>query len=350
MKILLVYPGTRHSTYDVALGWHEALSDLGHTVFPFHFEDYLDWWAGAIEYWKDHNPDFHPEPAEQSQMWTRWASEPLIIHIVENAPDLILIIGGLTLHAHTYELMSRFNIPRAVILTECPYIDAKQSELLTRGHVHLAFVNDKNSVAAVEALTGKPAVYLPHSYSPARHYPAAVGAEYETDVYFHGTWWPERAEALGNLNCNGHNVRIVGVGWSEGVGHMQNVTANDELANWYRGTRIALNHHRTVTQIGASAKHIAPGAAWSIGPRAYEIAACGAFQLCDDTRPELAEVFGQSVPTYHDAADLQRKVDYYLTHDGERRGIADAARAWVTPCSFAKRAEEILLPAIERYF
>ena len=48
MKILLVYPGTRHSTYDVALGYDEALRELGHEVIEFPFETYIDYHDGAF--------------------------------------------------------------------------------------------------------------------------------------------------------------------------------------------------------------------------------------------------------------------------------------------------------------
>ncbi len=350
MKILLVYPGTRHSTYDVALGYHEALEELGHDVAPFNFHDYLDYHAGALAYWRRVNPNFDLDDDQVMEYWIRWSSEALIIHIVEEAPDLILIVSGLTLHKHTYRLMDRFNLPKAVIFTESPYIDRRQATILTHGGVHLAFTNDKNSVIPLRGTTGKPVEYLPHSFSPRRHYPAAVDEAHQTDVYFHGTWWPERGELFGDLadSLNGHKFRIVGVGWQEGIGHMQQVTANDELVEWYQGTKIALNHHRTITSVGKEEKHIPDGAAWSIGPRAYEIAACGAFQLCDDTRPELFEVFRDSVAAYRDADDLRRKIEYYLSHEDERAAMAQEASALVAPCSFVNRAEQILLPAIRR--
>jgi len=87
-------------------------------------------------------------------------------------------------------------------------------------------------------------------------------------------------------------------------------------------------------------------AGWSLGPRAYEIAACGAFQLSDE-RPELREIFGDAVATYVDGADLRRKVDYYLTHEGEREEMALEALDLVQSCSFEDRAEQILLPTIK---
>lgn len=350
MRILLVYPGTRHSTYDVAMGYHEALEELGHEVYPFNFHDYLDYHGGAIEFYRTENPEFNPTDEQVAETWARWSSEPLIIHIVDCAPDLILVVSGLALHANAYRLMGRFNIPKAVILTESPYIDKKQARLLTDGGCHLAFTNDKASVGQLRALTGKPVEYLPHSIAPTRHFPAPAKDGFDTDVFFHGTWWPERGRLFGNIHeaLNGHTTRVVGVGWEDGIGHAQYVTPNEELAEWYRGTSIALNHHRTITMIGEEEKHIPAGVAQSIGPRAYEIAACGAFQLCDDTRPELEEVFGDSVATYTGPDDLLQKIVYYLGHPGEREEMARASLLRVTGCRFVDRAEQILLPVIER--
>jgi spore maturation protein CgeB len=90
------------------------------------------------------------------------------------------------------------------------------------------------------------------------------------------------------------------------------------------------------------------GDAYSLGPRAFEIAACGAFQLCDDTRPELREIFDDTVATYTDGRDLQSTTAYYLAHDAKRQEMAQEARRRVAPCSFLNRAREIVVPELER--
>ena len=125
----------------------------------------------------------------------------------------------------------------------------------------------------------------------------------------------------------------------------KDVIPNPLLAELYRSTKIALNHHRMYTESDTAA--IQDGQAYSLGPRAYEIAACGAFQLCDGTRPELREVFGDSVVTYSDAADLRRKIDYYLRRDCER--VDHALKTWyaVRRCTFEDRAHNILIPVLE---
>jgi spore maturation protein CgeB len=125
------------------------------------------------------------------------------------------------------------------------------------------------------------------------------------------------------------------------------VRDNAALARWYNGAAIALNHHRTCIAAGDELQHITDGAAWSLGPRAFEIAACGAFQLCDDTRPELTHVFGDSVATYHDAEELRDGIRHYMQHPDTRREMAAEALRRVSGCSFAARAESVLIPALQ---
>lgn len=334
MRILLVYPGQVCSTYDVALGYQEALTTLGHTVYPFNYHDWLKYHGGALDYWQQVNPNL--EDKRDTQL--RLASGHLIVAAIDFKPDVILIIHGLLLHPDSYSLLKRLDIPRAIILTECPYIDAEQRNMLEMAELDHIFVNDRLSLDSFAGST-----YLPHSYSRLRHRPSRVDPEYATDVYFHGSWFPEREVLFDSLNFNGHKVRIVGVGWDVGVGHTQVGTPNIELVKYYQSTKIALNHHRMTTTVDSD--ELISGQ--SLGPRAYEIAACGAFQLCDDTRPELEEIFGGSVATYTDAQDLQDMIAYYLSHEAERKEMARAAFERVQPCSFYDRAYDIVLPILE---
>ena len=99
------------------------------------------------------------------------------------------------------------------------------------------------------------------------------------------------------------------LGLTGGVGNMSPLhrfvrgepMSNAETVKLYQRARVALNLHRTDTMDQAEAAKAIKrgkrrgvlgtkpmtGEAYSIGPRAYELAACGAFQICDDTRPEL---------------------------------------------------------------
>lgn len=64
--------------------------------------------------------------------------------------------------------------------------------------------------------------------------------------------------------------------------------------------------------------------------RHFEVPGSGAFQLTN-TNPELAELLmpGRDVAFYRDNAELRDRIGYYLSHDEERRTIADSGYARV---------------------
>jgi len=342
MRILLIYPGHSMSTVDVATGHEKALRALGHDVKAFNYHNWLLFYNHALNSWAKENKDFDPP----DDAFVVKAAEAVIIDVIDFVPDAVLIVHGMALHRRAYELMHRLGVPVFLLLTESPYNDEQQLPIIEKGHITAVFTNDKNSAEPLST-AGKPVYYLPHSYDPEAHYPRQVMNGYRSDVFFFGTIWPERDRLFANLHSN--NGHIYNIGGIHSVDKKnEDALDNAELANYYAGATIALNHHRTIISGGDEGEsHIQAEQAYSLGPRAYEIAACGAFQLCDDTRPELFDVFGRSVATYHDAEDLQAKIDYYLTHENERLEMAKEAHERVKDCTFINRAEQIIVPAIE---
>jgi len=340
MKIMIIYPGAEWSPFDVAEGYKTALTALGHEVRPYNYHTEYRYQKRFLNWLTVHEGmQFPPDAAAVRS--TRAA----IADIVEFVPDALLIVTGLGWHRWGYELTLKLGIPMALILTESPYMDTEQAVIAEKGNISAVFTNDRVSVSVYQGIC--PTYYLPHSFDPARHYPHEVGPEYKRDVFFWGTLWEERRELLDALDLSRYHARVGGAYTNPDrpdvlIGE---VMENSEMVYWYSGAKIALNHHRR-DKFGGGL--IQTGEAYSLGPRAFEIAAIGTFQLCDDTRPELRDVFGDSVATYHDAADLQAKIDYYLAHETERQEMADEARRRVQACSFEARAREIVIPALER--
>jgi len=346
LTVLIVYPGHAIATVDIAVGYSNALKRLGHQVVEFVYHEQLAFYGQALRGWAEMQPGFvYPQSAPLVL-----ASQQVAPLLLNTAPDVVLVVGGMVLHRSAWQYCDQLGIPVALLLTESPYMDAQQARIVAQSPVALTFTNDYASVDVLRTATGKRIEYLPHSFDATRHYPGPSG--HETDLFFYGTIWPERARLLEQVRAwacrqDGWRVDIDGVTKGEDGQWDGQPRTNAQLTDAYRGARIALNHHRTIaSKEGGTETHIVQ--AYSLGPRAYEIAACGAFQLCDDTRPELAAVFGDSVPTYHDAADLCAKVAHYLTHEDERRALARLALQRVQGCSFERRAQDILLPAIER--
>lgn len=356
MRILVAWPGHSTSTLDVSEGYSHALRAMGHEVSNYDYHTRLAFYGDVLSYWEGQGTGYKATTSDALLL----ASESLAIEAVDFVPDVVLLVCGLSYPWRAYQLLHRLSIPVALLLTESPYADPFQSEVAKNGKVGLVFTNDLASVSFLRSETALPVEYLPHSYDPIKHYPRRVPAEYASDVYFFGTWWPERRAMLEPLYAsqNGHHFDLGGI-QPINTDRPADLLNNIELARRYSGTKIAVNHHRTIKSKDASdqdelefypiEEHIQPGEAYSLGPRAFEIAACGAFQLCDNTRPELSEVFGETVPTYADGADLVDKVHYFLQHPEQRLAHAEEARRRVQACSFEHRAREILLPAIERH-
>jgi spore maturation protein CgeB len=346
MRILLIYPGHSHSTIDVAAGYDRALKNLGHTVLAFNYHNQLAFYMEAVKYWMKRNKTFRPKDRDEAIMMV--ASEQVIVEVVDFVPDLILIVSGFALHRRAYDLMAKLCRPMVLILTESPYLDEEQTSIIQQGHIDLVFTNDKSSVIPLRE-TDKPVEYLPHSYDPYRHYKKVCMDKYDSDVFFFGTWWPERQRLFKGLDRwikrQGYKPNLGGVSHSKKRG----MISNQEMVRYYSSTKIALNHHRTVIGVeDGQEKHI-NGGAYSLGPRAFEIAACEAFQLCDGARSELFEVFGDTVGVYTGPDDLRDQLWHYLRFEDERKEMAQAAFERVKACSFENRATDILMPAIEAH-
>lgn len=344
MRILLAYPGHAFSTFDVARGYQTGLKAAGHIVQSFDYHTRLTFYDRALDAWEATNPDF----TKDLQQVKILASEAILAEVVDFAPDVVLVVNGTALHPRAYELMWRLGVPYAMLLTESPYADDLQMKMIQAVQPAAVFTNERNSVPPIRQNSTAAVAYLPHAYNPAQHRVTAVSGEYSSDVFFFGTLWPERERLFTSLleRDNGR-YRIGGLGISGRDAALQSLS-NDELVRWYNGTAVAVNHHRTFSGANdGSEHHIDTGAAWSLGPRAFEIAACGAFQLCDDTRGELTAVFGDAVPTYHDSDTLAAQVDYYLTHPQARQEMAKAAHQRVQPHTFENRVLQVINPTLE---
>jgi len=242
----------------------------------------------------------------------------------------VLSVSGHNYHLKDVDILRKVGIKTAILLTESPYFG--ELEVRMASHYDMAFTNERASASRLGA------VYLPHAYNPEVHTVDGPHA-YETDALFIGSMFDERRELFAAVDWSDINFLWRGHDMSE---QPSDVVPNEETAAYYRSTKIAINHHRTTTSHG-SGEHIRPEEAESLGPRAYEIAACGAFQLMDDSRAEALEVFGESLVTYKagDPADLEKQCRKWL-RAGEREQYAAEQHARILPHSWNARARQVL--------
>jgi len=224
-----------------------------------------------------------------------------------------------------------------VLLTESPYEDEAQSRLAAL--VDVVWTTERTSTQRLGA------GYLRHAYDPARHHRTVLDVGVPAhDVVFVGTGFEERIDELAAVDWRGIDLGLYG-NWSLlGSRHplrkflRGGPVSNDRAVQLYRRAKIGLNLHRSSQTYGRDVAHVA--GAESINPRCYELAACGVFQV-SDYRAELAETFGDRVPTFT-PGHLEDVVRAYLLDSPARHYAAKQARENVASHTFAARAAQLL--------
>lgn len=332
MKVFVIHPGAAWSTADVYTGVVAGLCALpGVDVVEGRIDSILNWYDTMIGLGVQAGALSDQAYRTQTLNRQRMASAHMLQAILEEWPDLVISVSGHNFHLQDADLVRKVGIKTAVLLTESPYFGDLEAQIARRYDV--AFTNERRSTARLGAH------YLPHAYNPQVHTPDGPQG-FPTDALFVGSLFDERRALFNAVDWTGVNFLWRGHDMSDTP---SNLAPNAEAAALYRSAKIALNHHRTTTSHG-SGQHIAADEAESLGPRAYEIAACGAFQLMDDSRPERFAVFGDTAPTYRagDAADLERQVRHWLARPDARAEVARAMHAAVQPHTWVARAAQML--------
>lgn len=324
MRILFVWSSAEFSTWDVARGYRAALERQGkHEIRDYKLYARMKYHVDALG----------PERSQNVNLVCRVASENIVVEAMKHRAELVFIISGMGLHPDAIWLLKQASIPTIVLFTESPYNDEQQQEFAAVYPEMKCFTNERISAQKYGWR------YVPHSFDPEIHKPLKKKVQY--DVLMIGTFWRERIALLEKINWKGINLKLMGT-WvapplpenSPLFQHYEEVCVhNKDVPPYYAAASICLNPHR------------AHPTAESLNPRAYELAACGAFQLTEG-RKELYDVFGEpgncKVQTFTSPEHLEHQIHYWLDHTTERRALARAARKRVQSCTFDKRLETIL--------
>lgn len=324
MRVLFAYPAPEMAVWDVAQGLHRGLLARGHDIRVFAYNKRLAYHGKAM--------GAAPDPDTDPIGWDRYrrnvmkqASETIALEALYHAADVVVLVCGLNFHPIGGWLLRQIGVPVAVVLTESPYEDDAQRTFVNEMQAAAVFTHERVS-AQRDGWT-----YLPHAYDPGIHQPVPPDLDQASDVLLIGTGWPERRQLLEAVDWAGIRLKIVGV-WPDLTEtsplwpfYTPAFVENTYVPRLYAAATICLNQHRY---------HVD---AESLNPRAYELAACGAFHL-SDPRAEVIERFGDSVPTFESAAQLEALIRHYLTDDDGRRRCAEQARSRVLGETFDARA------------
>jgi spore maturation protein CgeB len=318
MRILLVWALCSWSVRDVTTGLRGALIRAGHDVRDYRLDRRFTFAQQAI-----------PEQNWTQDGLSRIATESVLVEATYHRADLVLVISGLQFHEVGLWLLDHYRIPTAVVLTESPYQDEEQATWVHRYPRLTVFTQERTSAIKYGWH------YLGAAYDPEIHRPVEPDPDEACDVLFVGTGFAERQRLLEAVNWMGVNLRLRGL-FPEMTDasplskfYFPGCVDNHELPAVYAACKIALNPYRH--HAGAE----------SLNPRAYELAACGVFQI-SNRRAEGMELFGDAVPTYRNATELEAIIHYYLAHPGEREAKASKAKVFAQGHTFDRRVVEMM--------
>ncbi|GBR09008.1 glycosyltransferase [Asaia siamensis] len=155
--------------------------------------------------------------------------------------------------------------------------------------------------------------HLPLAASRKLHYaPLEAEVEKSIDVLFCGVAFTSRKDIVRNLmpTLRNLNVKIIGPGWGEfGIGFSDARIEKAQLIELYRRSKLVLNLGRSL-HFENKRFMIAPS---TPGPRTFEAAAAGAFQVFHEDTYELRSYFtAEEIPTFSNKIDFDRIVARYI--------------------------------------
>jgi spore maturation protein CgeB len=179
----------------------------------------------------------------------------------------------------------------------------------------------------------------PELHSPVKLTPKEQ-EEFGCDISFAGAGYYNRLQVFKGLTD--FKFKIWGVDWPERdlVPLVQGGERRFDSETFMKiaaGTKVNLNLH-------SSARHdgIDPDCD-AINPRVFELAAAGAFQVCDPCLGLDTHFTEDELPTYRTLAELREKITHYLAHPEERTAVAERARTRaLAEHTYAHRAQAML--------
>lgn len=248
-----------------------------------------------------------------------------------NQCNLFIAFDGEELHKGICARISALCGRSVLWVTEDPYEKAVNIE--NSALFDLVFTNDSASVAAY----GAKGRHLPLASCTEMHFlPVRDEDDYLYDLFFAGTAWPNRVNLIKQMHR-----RIEGLKTKLVLPHNEHLPSpaqslslppsayswrmpNSQFIQFANRSRVVLSLHREFTASpGGSPMAETPG------PRLFEVALAGGFQLVDMSLAETGQYFedGKEFIGFSSPDDAVEKLEHFLSHPAERKAIAEAAQA-----------------------
>lgn len=315
MKILyhILYPNSTGADRWIYEGWRDAFLDLGHEFFELTAFDNLE------DKIKKENPhifmtainllDFRKDMSILKKMrqkgtkiflWVHW---PLVKHIL-------------------------------------PKLENAEPHILNNDVADIYFgEREPEGMGDFEQKTGKKYYIIPNAANKKLHFPTQVVNKYKYDIVYLGAKLPKKKWFFDKVLIpltKKYKVGIFGPYWTiqdnvlcmatkfckkfksgQGMAFLNKfriVIPKKEENQLYSSAKISINFHERESD-GSQPHYI-------LNQRTFKIPACGGFEICDWV-PALRKYFkkDEMIMAKMDPKDWFQKIDYYLTHEKERKSI-----------------------------
>lgn len=341
LRVLLLHPGASWSTADVEAGLRFGLQQHGVGVMRYRldvrFERSKGWLYSCWRKQRKFDPNL-ARPTSADAVYH--ASCEALTAALRHQVDVVIVVSAMLVHPDVLIMMKRAGLRVVAIFTETPY-DLEQ-ELAIASIVDGCWTIERSSVDAFRAVNPNSG-FLAHAWHPDRHRPDITIEEDVPahDVVFVGSGFPERIAWFNAIDWTGIDLGLYG-SW-KGLGLKKSLTPcirgaqvdNPYTAQLYRQAKIGLNLYRDRNKARVRIH------AESLSPRAYELAACGAFHL-SDYRSEVAEVFGDLVPTFRTPQEAEALMRQWLPNVAGRAVVAAQLPAAVAGSSWVERSAQVI--------
>ena len=244
----------------------------------------------------------------------------------ENSCNLFFAFDGEEIEASLCERLGTLCGKRIVWNVEDPYeipVNKRNAALFD-----LVFTNDSSSVHEY----GPKGRHLPLAACPELHFREIREEGLRYDLFFAGTAWPNRIRMLKTIQRDvaGIRFKLALPGNEHLPGFDLNLppssytwrTPNTEFARFANRSALVLVLHRQYSTSGGREESATPG------PRLFEVALAGGFQLIDRRIPGISDYLreGQDYAAFSGAEECVEKIHYYLNNGDERIRMARSAQ------------------------
>ena len=319
MKFLVISSPHGYTTRDV---WKRVVVGLqanGVDVYPFDLLPRWNAFASMLTLAQKAKIEMH-----EAFKTNFLAYEPIFGAAHFHKVDTVLVVSPQYFPVPIADLLRKTGIKTIAYMTECPYEDFLIAPVQAQ-HFDLTIVNDRYSLGLYESFCDN-VMYLPHSYDPAIHHTPQNGSQRDEKVAWVGTAYGNRRTFLQAVDWKGIDLNLWGF-WSGLPSRSRlrpyvrgSLLENEEVADLYRQSAMSFSIHRAQRFVDADWA-IDDGEAYSAGPRTFELAACGCFQI-SDFRQEVEDIFGDTVPIYQTPADFERLTRRALEDPAWREEVA----------------------------